>query len=503
MSLILSSPVAPQASTAPATSQTGRSDSQSQNDADSFSAVLRRSQTGTEKTPEKAPEKTAVQRNPRNQNSSEKIEQPDPASALALAFIALEPRLAAIPANAAPTDPAGAVAAALGTDADLSTTPLAPATLGQNAQEQLVSQIALAASGPDIAKALTKEQQAVMAPVAGLATPEQQDGDAPALLTNATTSDNSANAEEPLPGLSAQQILTKTTAETLPRVGAQQIALAAASQREPLQALLPAKSAATVNSAAAVPGTGEAGKITDQSIMLDSRLTGQQSKQDETGTDSRDGKFSAKVDLRQTEAPASASIADAATKGNTTPVDQFSSSSAALANPVAMLQPTAAGITQQAAAAPVSLPLAPPVGSNEWGDALGKQVVWMGNANHQVAELQLNPAGLGPLKITLTINNHQAEALFVSAHPAVRAAVEAALPQLRTNLADNGISLGNTSVSADTQQQSAFAQDQASQSSQSKYRTDSASMLNPIADLSLPDAAPARAGKRSNVDLFA
>jgi flagellar hook-length control protein FliK len=319
-----------------------------------------------------------------------------------------------------------------------------------------------------------------MAPAAGLTTPEQQDGDAPVLLTNAT-------------------------AETLPRdaQGAQQIALAAASQREPAQALLPAKSAATVNSTAAVPGTGEAGKITDQPITLDSRLTGQQSKQDETGTDSREGKFSAKVDLRQTEAPVSASIADAATKGNTTPVDQFSSSNAALANPVAMLQPTATGITQQAAAAPVSLPLTPPVGSNEWGDALGKQVVWMGNANHQVAELQLNPAGLGPLKITLTINNHQAEALFVSAHPAVRAAVEAALPQLRTNLADNGISLGNTSVNADTQQQSAFAQDQASQSSQSKYRTESASMLNPISDLNLPDAAPARAGKRSNVDLFA
>lgn len=480
MSLILSSPVAPQASPAPATSQTGRSDSQSQNDADSFGAVLRRSQTGTEKTSEKAPEKTAVQRNPRNQNSSEKIEQPDPASALALAFIALEPRLAAIPANATPTDPAGAVAAALGTDADLSAAPLAPATLGQNTQEQLVSQIALAASGPDIAKALTKEQQAAMAPLAGVATPEQQDGDAPVLLA-------------------------KATAETLPRdaQGAQQIALAAASQREPAQALLPAKNAATVNSAAAVSGTGEAGKIADQTMMLDPRLTGQQSKQDETAPDSRDGKFSAKVDLRQTEAPVSASIADAATKGNTAPVDQFSSSNAASANPVAVLQPAPAGITQQAAAAPVSLPLAPPVGSNEWGDALGKQVVWMGNANHQVAELQLNPAGLGPLKITLTINNHQAEALFVSGHPAVRAAVEAALPQLRTNLADNGISLGNTSVSADTQQQSAFAQDQASQSSQSKYRTDSASMLNPIADLNLSDAAPARAGKRSNVDLFA
>lgn len=469
MSLILSSPVVPQASTAPATSQTGRSDSQSQNDADSFGAVLRRSQTDTEKTPEKVPEKTAAQRNPRNRNSSEKIEQPDPASALALAFIALEPRLAALPANAAQPGSTDTVAAASGTDADLSATPLAPATLGQNTHEQLVSQITLAASGSDIAQALTKEQQAAMTPPAGVATPGQQDGDAPLVLANAT-------------------------ADTLPHSDAQQIALAAASQHEPAQTLLSAKSAATANSAAAVPETGETGKIADQAMMPDSRLTGQQSKQNETASERRDEKFSASV---------AANIADAAIKGSTASADQLNSINAASANPAGMLPPAPAGITQQASVAPVSLPLAPPVGSNEWGDALGKQVVWMGNANHQVAELQLNPAGLGPLKITLTINNHQAEALFVSAHPAVRTAVEAALPQLRTNLADNGISLGNTSVSADTQQQGAFAQDQASQSSQGKYRVDHASMATPITGLNLPDAAPTHAGKRSNVDLFA
>ncbi|MFC5476000.1 flagellar hook-length control protein FliK, partial [Paraherbaspirillum soli] len=54
-----------------------------------------------------------------------------------------------------------------------------------------------------------------------------------------------------------------------------------------------------------------------------------------------------------------------------------------------------------------------------------------------------------------------------SAHQSVRDAVEAALPQLRSTLADSGISLGNTSVSADTQQQqqqSAFAQQASGQS---------------------------------------
>ncbi|MEO8407558.1 MAG: flagellar hook-length control protein FliK, partial [Oxalobacteraceae bacterium] len=407
---------------------------------------------------------------------------PDPAAALALALlvttIALEPRLAAVPASAAPSGPADAVATAVGTDAGLSAAPpLVPATLGQSAQEQLVSQLALAASGPDISNisnALTKEQQAAMVPLAGLATTDRQDGDAPALLTNVLTN-----------------LVTNTPAETSARLSAQQIALAAD------------------GGAAAARGTGEAGKagetgkIADQALMLDTRLTSQQSKQDETATDSRDRKFSVKPDLRHIEASVAAGIADPATAANTAPADQFSLGTAVPVNPAAMLQQTPAGITQQAAAAPVSLPLAPPVGSNEWGDALGKQVAWMGNANHQVAELQLNPAGLGPLKITLTINNHQAEALFVSAHPEVRAAVEAALPQLRTNLADNGISLGNTSVSADTQQQSAFAQDQASQSSQGKYRPDNASMLNPVAGLSVPAAAPTIAGRRNNVDLFA
>ena len=478
MSLILSPTVAPPAATAPTTSQTGRSDSQNQNDPDSFGAVLQRSQTGTEKAPEKASEKTAVQRHPRAQNGDDKTEQPDPAAALALALlvtpIALEPRLAAVPASAAPSGPADATAAAVGTDAGLSAAPLVPAALGQSAQEQFVAQLALAASGPDMSNALTKEQQAALVPLAGLAATDRQDGDAPALLTNLLSS-----------------LATNTPAETSARFSAQQIALAADG------------GAAAARGAGGMGETGKTGKIADQAMMLDTRLTGQQSKQDETATDSRDRKFSVKPDLRHIEASVAAGIADPAATANTPPADQFSLGTATPVNPAAMLQQTPAGITQQAAAAPVSLPLAPPVGSNEWGDALGKQVAWMGNANHQVAELQLNPAGLGPLKITLTINNHQAEALFVSAHPAVRAAVEAALPQLRTNLADNGISLGNTSVSADTQQQSAFAQDQASQSSQGKYRPDSASMLHPVADLSVPAAAPMMGGRRNNVDLFA
>lgn len=96
------------------------------------------------------------------------------------------------------------------------------------------------------------------------------------------------------------------------------------------------------------------------------------------------------------------------------------------------------------------LTVAPPVGSDEWGPAIGQQMLRMSAGGHQVAELNLNPAGLGPLKVTLSLGDNQAQAMFVSAHESVRKAVEAALPQLRSTLAEQGISLGQTSVGAES-----------------------------------------------------
>ena len=106
------------------------------------------------------------------------------------------------------------------------------------------------------------------------------------------------------------------------------------------------------------------------------------------------------------------------------------------------------GAPAPAATAPF---LAPEVGSGEWGQALGQHMVRMDANGQPVAELQLNPPGLGPLTVTLSMHEQQMQATFVSAHAAVRAAVEAALPELRAQLADGGISLGQTSVGAQSQ----------------------------------------------------
>jgi flagellar hook-length control protein FliK len=100
----------------------------------------------------------------------------------------------------------------------------------------------------------------------------------------------------------------------------------------------------------------------------------------------------------------------------------------------------------QAATATIAAHLAAP----GWDRALGEKVVWMAGQKMQVAELHLNPPELGPLQITLTLSNDQASAQFVSQHAAVRDAIETAMPRLREMLAEGGIMLGNTSVSAES-----------------------------------------------------
>ncbi|MCU4121064.1 flagellar hook-length control protein FliK [Variovorax sp. N23] len=128
-------------------------------------------------------------------------------------------------------------------------------------------------------------------------------------------------------------------------------------------------------------------------------------------------------------------------------------------------QPGSAGIGNDAATTENRVPvlsLAPPVDSDAWAPALGQQMLRMSASGMHTAQLNLNPENLGPLQITLKLGDDQAQAMFVSGHESVRKAVEAALPQLRTTLAEHGISLGQTAVGADTRQpggQSHFAGD--------------------------------------------
>ncbi len=93
------------------------------------------------------------------------------------------------------------------------------------------------------------------------------------------------------------------------------------------------------------------------------------------------------------------------------------------------------------------------VGQPKWGSEFAQKIMWLTSQQHQVAEIHLNPAHLGPVEVMLSITQDQATAQFLSPHPAVREAIEEALPRLREMMAENGIQLGDVLVSADSFQQ--------------------------------------------------
>lgn len=96
-----------------------------------------------------------------------------------------------------------------------------------------------------------------------------------------------------------------------------------------------------------------------------------------------------------------------------------------------------------------------PIGHGEWGRDFSRQVSSFGQHlknGLQTIELRLDPPDLGPIRISLSMSDNVAQASFISPHATVRHAVEQALPQLQEQLAQAGISLGQTSVGEQQQQ---------------------------------------------------
>lgn len=107
------------------------------------------------------------------------------------------------------------------------------------------------------------------------------------------------------------------------------------------------------------------------------------------------------------------------------------------------LQNTVAPVLQTA-----QITINTPVTRERWGDEFSQKVTWLASSKQdQSAELHLNPPQLGPLDVVIKVSGDQATALFTSPHAAVREAIEQALPKLRDMLSDNGITLGNATVS--------------------------------------------------------
>lgn len=111
------------------------------------------------------------------------------------------------------------------------------------------------------------------------------------------------------------------------------------------------------------------------------------------------------------------------------------------------------------AAAPV---VSAQLGSNEWQQTVSQHITLFTRQGQQSAELRLHPEDLGQVQITLKLDDNQAQLQMVSGHSHVRAALEAALPVLRTQLAENGIELTQSNISSENfnSQQQASSQHQ-------------------------------------------
>ncbi len=151
------------------------------------------------------------------------------------------------------------------------------------------------------------------------------------------------------------------------------------------------------------------------------------------------------------------------------------------------------------AAAPV---VSAQLGSNEWQQTVSQHITLFTRQGQQSAELRLHPEDLGLVQITLKLDDNQAQLQMVSGHSHVRAALEAALPVLRTQLAENGIELTQSNISSENfngQQQAS------SQHQQQTARSGNTGGFDEENDelLAVPASLQSAARGNNAVDIFA
>ncbi|WP_075183525.1 flagellar hook-length control protein FliK [Pantoea sp. 1.19] len=152
---------------------------------------------------------------------------------------------------------------------------------------------------------------------------------------------------------------------------------------------------------------------------------------------------------------------------------------------------------------PVTAQLSAQLGSQAWQQGLSQHIMLFSRQGQQSAELKLHPQELGAIQVSLTLDNDQAQLSLVSGHGQVRAALEAALPHLRTALAESGIQLGQSSVSGDGAFQHAASGERQQDHPPSPAAAPIAAADEPEATLTVPASLQAQVSGRGGVDIFA
>lgn len=298
-------------------------------------------------------------------------------------------------------------------------------------------------------------------------------GDALKTLTAASDKDDGKSdlSEEELAGLSALMAMLPHQQTSTSHAAASDGITA----RSALGSATPAQAGAGQPSLNALPGSHDKGQTAapyqNLAKQSDSALTG--------------------------NVPATPVVAAAAEK------QEFASASSST-SPTATLAPIISShATSQPAATVATAPvLSQPLGTHEWQQSLSQHITLFTKQGQQTAELRLHPEDLGQVQISLKLDDNQAQLQMVSAHGHVRAALEAALPVLRSSLAENGIQLTQSSVSSESfagqQQSSSQQQHQASRSGNTGGFNEESDELLPV-----PAALQSAARGNSAVDIFA
>jgi flagellar hook-length control protein FliK len=168
----------------------------------------------------------------------------------------------------------------------------------------------------------------------------------------------------------------------------------------------------------------------------------------------RAGEMPSASGLRGEAASDSPSISVASSTVNANAASQAATSGAnigatpaitATNNPINLVLPFDQALRQ--AEAKINVAIEAPVRSPAFAAELGDKVVWLATRQGQYADLSLNPPQMGALEVRLNLSGSgDASAQFFSANPAVREAIDAALPKLRELMAQAGITLGDAEV---------------------------------------------------------
>lgn len=244
--------------------------------------------------------------------------------------------------------------------------------------------------------------------------------------------------------------------------------------------------------------TGEKGRVLSTTLSTDPRSFAQAA----TSPLTRDDAKKSKTDN------ATPVIAAESAKGQpvTTPVVATAAANAEIDSTPSPVTPgIAMTTTTHSASQPLPTSAAPvlsaPLGSHEWQQSLSQHITLFTRQGQQSAELRLHPEDLGQVQISLKLDDNQAQLQMVSAHSHVRAALEAALPTLRTQLAESGIQLGQSSISSESfaGQQHSSSQQQQTARMQGQDRL----MADDESELVVPASLQSAARGNGAVDIFA